>query len=233
MNLPISKNDFYGAYERSGQGCVLKGKHIRQFNKDFVVASGFSSHMSVLELGCGNGLFLRFLNHICVKEFIGVDGDPRVLGEMPDGLSGHVHISDFSDFFISRAPEDTFDRVVMFDVLEHFSPGDGASLLRSIAQLLAPGGKVVIRTPNMASPWGLGVQYNDVTHRACYTPGSLRQVAKVAGFRLASAVPQAYGSRYRELREQMLTGVLSWFLAAPPQIWSPNFIAVLEKDDIA
>ena len=60
----ISKNEFYQAYERKGQGTVLKAKHIRQFHKDFVEASEYKPEMSVLELGCGNGLFLRFLAHL-------------------------------------------------------------------------------------------------------------------------------------------------------------------------
>ena len=79
----------------------------------------------------------------------------------------------------------------------------------------------------------MGVQYNDVTHRACYTPGSLRQVAKVAGFRLVAVRPQAYGSRFREVRERLLCGLLSWFLSAPPQIWTPNLIGILEREPSA
>ncbi|MBF0095031.1 MAG: class I SAM-dependent methyltransferase [Alphaproteobacteria bacterium] len=230
MKTSVSENEFYGAYDRGGQGCVLKKKHIRQFDRDFVRSSGFVPSMSVLELGCGNGLFLRYLDHLGVSRFVGVDGDPRVMGEMPPDLASHVRIADFSAFFSGHSPGETFDRVAMFDVLEHFTAEDGADLLRGLAPLLAPGGRVVIRTPNMASPWGLGVQYNDVTHRTCYTPGSLSQVAKVAGFRLLAVHPQAYGSWGREFRERLLTGVMSSFLAAPPHIWTPNLIGVLERD---
>ena len=67
MTPPIRENEFYGAYDRRGQGCLLKRKHIRQFGKDFVASSGFAPTMSVLELGCGNGLFLRYLDHLGVK----------------------------------------------------------------------------------------------------------------------------------------------------------------------
>jgi cyclopropane fatty-acyl-phospholipid synthase-like methyltransferase len=233
VQTSVSENAFYGAYDREGQGTVLKPKHIRQFNKDFVEASGFAPSMSVLELGCGNGLFLRFLAHLGVADFAGIDGDPRVLDAMPPELAARVRIADFTDFFAHPTPARRFDRVVMFDVLEHFTPEEGIVLLRAIASVLAPGGRLVVRTPNMASPWGLSLQYNDFTHRACYSAGSLRQMAKVAGFRLVAARPQAYGSWRREIRERILTGVLSWFLAAPPQIWSPNLIGVLEPDPTA
>jgi len=225
--MPIRDNPFYGAYDRKGQGVRLKAKHIRQFNRDFVAAGSFVPTMSVLELGCGNGLFLHFLHHLGTHRFVGVDGDPRVLKELPPNLTDKVTIADFSDFFV-EARQERFDRVVLFDVLEHFSAEDGTELLRKVATLLSPGGRIIVRTPNMGSPFALGVQYNDVTHLTCYTPGSLSQVARVAGLRLISSHPQAYASAWREVREKVLTSILSWFLAAPPTIWSPNFIGVLE-----
>ena len=224
----VSQNAFYQAYDRRGQGTVLKTKHIRQFRNDFVRSAGFSSHMSVLELGCGNGLFLKFLKHEGVRDFLGVDGDARVKGEMPEDIAAHVQIDNFADFF-AACKDRTFDRIVLFDVLEHFAPEDAVALLSDIRRLLADDGRVVLRVPNMSSPLGLAVQYNDMTHLSAFTPGSLRQVASLAGFDAVSFGPQAYTSAFREFRERLLTRVLSWFLAMPPQIWSPNFIAVLKK----
>ncbi len=186
--------------------------------------------MSVLELGCGNGLFLRFLAHMGADDFIGVDGDPRIMDELPANIASSVHILDFVEFFDSDLARKQFDRVVLFDVLEHFAPEDAANLLRSVAGLLSDDGLVVIRVPNMASPLALGVQYNDVTHGTAFSPGSIRQVASVAGLEPVTFQSQAYTSWYREIRERALTSVVSWFLAMPPLIWSPNLIAVLKKN---
>ena len=186
--------------------------------------------MSVLELGCGNGLFLRFLENLGVDDFIGVDGDPRIMEEIPVELTSSVRIADFADYFSSEAADRQFDRIVLFDVLEHFTPEDAVILLKSVFKMLSADGRVVIRVPNMASPLALGVQYNDVTHRTAYSPGSVRQVASVAGLIPVIFRAQAYTSRYREIRESVFTSVVSWFLAMPPIIWSPNMIAVLKKD---
>ncbi len=226
----VSRSAFYKAYDRKGQGTVLKAKHIRQFRKDFVEASNFSMKMSVLELGCGNGLFLSFLAHLGTEEFLGVDGDPRVLDELPADLASSVRILDFADFFSSDLASSKFDRVVLFDVLEHFTPDEASALLRSVRDVMSDDGLVVIRVPNMASPLALGVQYNDVTHKTAFSPGSLRQVASVAGLVPTIFRAQAYTSKYREMRERALTSVVSWFLAMPPTIWSPNMIAVLKKE---
>ena len=108
----INDNVFYQAYDRAGQGTILKAKHVRQFFKDFVESSDFRPEMSVLELGCGNGLFLRYLSKLGVEEFMGVDGDPRILEELPSNLVSVVHISDFTDFFVSDMANQQFDRVV-------------------------------------------------------------------------------------------------------------------------
>ena len=226
----VSQSAFYQAYDRKGQGSALKAKHIRQFRKDFVEASGYQPGMSVLELGCGNGLFLRFLTHLGVGDFMAVDGDPRIMEEIPPDLASSVHIVDFTEFFGSELGRRQFDRIVLFDVLEHFSPEDAAALLKSAAELLPDDGRIVIRVPNMASPLALSVQYNDVTHKTAFSPGSIRQVASTAGLKPVTIRAQAYTSRYKEMRECVLTSVVSWFLAAPPLIWSPNMIAVLEKD---
>jgi 2-polyprenyl-3-methyl-5-hydroxy-6-metoxy-1,4-benzoquinol methylase len=225
----IDVNPFYQAYDRQGEGTVLKPKHIRQYRNDFVVRSGFSGSMSVLELGCGNGLFLRFLDSIGVADFVGVDGDTRVLGELSAALRDRVVIADFDAYLAKTTGQRTFDRVVMFDVLEHFPPADAAALLGKVGGILAPEGRIVIRVPNMASPFGLGMQYNDVTHLTAFTPGALRQVARTAGLTLHSAHPQAYGSARREMRERLLTSVLSFFMAMPPPIWTPAFIGVLGR----
>ncbi|MBF0326243.1 MAG: class I SAM-dependent methyltransferase [Alphaproteobacteria bacterium] len=225
----INTNPFYQAYQRKGQGTVLKKKHVRQYMKDFVEASSFKPGMSVLELGCGNGLFLRFLDSIGVTDFEAVDGDSRVLGEIPEHLKDKVSISDFSSYFSRASANLRFDRVVLFDVLEHFSADGAAALLGEIATALAPGGKVVVRVPNMSSPLALGMQYNDVTHLSAFTPGSLSQVGRSAGFPQAEFFPQAYSSVSKEIRERILTKTVSWFLSAPPEIWSPAVIAVFSK----
>jgi cyclopropane fatty-acyl-phospholipid synthase-like methyltransferase len=224
----VDGNLFYQAYDRHGEGTVLKKKHVRQYRKDFIQASAFMPGMSVLELGCGNGLFLKYLNHIGVADFVGVDGDGRVLGEIPPDLAAHVTIADFDDFFRALPAERRFDRVVLFDVLEHFGTDDAVALLAKIASVLKPQGRVVIRVPNLASPFGLGMYFNDVTHRSAFSPGSIRQVARAAGYETVAVVPQAYSTTFKEVRERVFTKTVSWFLAAPPAIWSANMIAVLQ-----
>ena len=128
--LPMNNPDtFYRVTDRSGLGTALKPKHVRQFRLDFVEAADFRAGMSVLELGCGTGLFLRFLEHLQVADFVGVDNDGRNLASM-GSLASRLAIADI-DSYVSNLNR-TFDRIVMFDVFEHFTPTDGVKLLRAV-----------------------------------------------------------------------------------------------------
>jgi len=227
--MRIAENPFYTAYERQGLGVTLKKKHVRQFEIDFVKRSEYQPSLSVLELGCGNGLFLQFLQSIGSTDFKGIDGDPRVLDEMSESIGKHVQISDFDDYFSTGADDKKFDRIVLFDVLEHFSTDDALSLMKKIHNRLSADGRVVLRVPNMSSPLAMPVQYNDITHLSTFNPGALGQLGMASGYSAIDIFPQAYGTLRRELKEKALTSVVSWFLAQPPKLWSPAIVAVLHK----
>ena len=88
---------------------------------------GLRREHSLLDYGCGSGLFVRFLRE---------DGY-----SLADGYDPH------SECFY-RPPEDgrRYDFVVVQDVLEHVE--DPAELLERFARLVKPGGTVVIGTPD-------------------------------------------------------------------------------------
>ena len=80
----------------------------------------------------------------------------------------------------------------------------------------------------MSSPWGGQYQYGDLTHKAAYTPSSMRQLAGSLGLFCSAVYPQKRGSLSRSILQNILQGTLNKMLVNPPEIWSANFIAVLE-----
>jgi cyclopropane fatty-acyl-phospholipid synthase-like methyltransferase len=220
--------DFYAVYPSFREYATpeLKQKHVRQFDREFWQATDARSDMSILEIGCGAGLFLAYLEEKGVKDFTGLDLDAKITEFIPAELLAHVKIVDVWEY-LERVPPHSVDRVAMFDVFEHFAPAEGVALLKKISNVLKPGGRVVMRVPNAASPWGLQYQYHDLTHKTAYNTGSLRQVALAAGFDTLSFFGQQKGHWFRRTREKMLHGLLSWMLTEPPGIWSANFLAVL------
>ena len=207
----------------------LAAKHMRRLDAQFWTPAACTADMAVLEVGCGTGLFLAYLHEKGVADFLGIDRDAALSAHVPAVVAGNFRAVDVWEFLDAGAEGRTFDRIALFDVLEHFLPADGARLLERLVAVLRPGGRMVIKVPNMASPWGATYQYGDLTHAAAYTPDSLRQLAVAAGWRVSAVHSLDEGSPLRRMTDGLLHRVLSRLLLTPPEIWSANFLAVLER----
>jgi 2-polyprenyl-3-methyl-5-hydroxy-6-metoxy-1,4-benzoquinol methylase len=86
---------------------------------------------------------------------------------------------------------DRFDLIVAFDVLEHLTVEEIVDLLRFAASLLNPGGRLLARFPNGASPFGAFYQTGDVTHVTVLSAGRIRQIGLSAGLSLVAAFNSA------------------------------------------
>ncbi len=230
--MDISKpEDFYAAWseDRTYVRADLKPKHRRQYEAQFWRPARCRADMSVLEVGCGTGLFLAFLAEKGVTDFTGVDPEPRVLDHMPAALAEHVHITDILGY-LDGAADRTFDRVAMFDVFEHFSPYEGVDLLRRLRSRLAPDGLIAARVPNLSSPWGLRHHFGDLTHKAAYTPDSIKQAAAAAGYRVVECVPVRRARGARRLVQTWAERLAGWAFGEAPEVWTATFVAILQRD---
>ncbi len=223
--------DFWRTYGRFKDYArpSFKPKHVRWFDREFWIPAAMSPDLAVLELGCGTGQFLLYLRAKGIRRFVGVDRDPLVRNAMEPDIAARVVIADIAGDLDRLAGEKPFDRIVLFDVLEHFAPWEGANLLLGLRDRLTPDGKVVIRVPNAASPWGQQHQHSDLTHKAAYTPISLLQLALATGFECRAVLPQRRGSPVRRITEDMVNRLLSRLLTEPPPLWSANIVAVFDK----
>ncbi|MEE8393668.1 MAG: class I SAM-dependent methyltransferase [Rhodospirillales bacterium] len=223
------REDFYGVYDayKSYQTPVLKAKHVRWYDREFWNPAKCSSSMSVLEIGSGTGEFLAYLKHKGVENFIGVEQDARAVEVMDRELAGHVRVSDVWEFLDGGCGE-PFDRVVMLDVLEHFDHFEGAELLSRLKTVMKEDGLLVIRVPNMSSPWGGVYQFGDLTHKAAYTPDSIKQLGLAAGLESVAFLDQRRGSPLKRFTEDCLHMILKKVLTDSREVWTANMIAVMK-----
>lgn len=225
----MSALGFYSSYSsyKSYTTPEVGPKQGRRFDAEIWRPAGCDARMSFLEIGCGTGAFLAYLRRKGVDRLLGIDHDPALAEVVPAEVRGDYRCRDAGELLADPAIG-RFDRVVMLDVLEHFSAEDSRTLLKALRSKLAPGALVVLKVPNAACPWGLQYQFGDLTHRTAYTPLSIRQLADASGYRLAKAYAQRQGSRRRLITDALVHRFLSWALLNPPEFWSANLYAILE-----
>ncbi|MEW6731315.1 MAG: class I SAM-dependent methyltransferase [Acidobacteriota bacterium] len=166
-----------------------------------------------LDLGCGQGALMRLALSYGYEKVYGIDVSEEMLVACQSyGLN--VECADVWHWLAGTADKQ-WNIVSAFDLLEHFPKEEGYRLLREIWRILAPYGVCLVKLPNAASPWGLGVTAADLTHEACYSPESLSQLAKLAGFSSCELreVGPFPGSTKAKLRHWLWAGVRRFYQA--------------------
>jgi len=69
------------------------------------------------------------------------------------------------DYYSLDEVEETFDVVLLFEVIEHLDLEEGVNMFRKIYSLLKEGGYLILSTPNTFNP---GRFWRDATHRVAY-----------------------------------------------------------------
>ena len=222
--------DFYAVYDthRTYVRAEVRKKHLAEFGRNLWTPGEFQKTHRVLEVGCGTGLFLAFLAAKGVTDFTGIEMDPKAKDFMPAPIASRVQTTT-PEAFLAAHDGARFDRIVLLDLFEHFSMFEGVEVLRSLSKILADDGRIIMRVPNCASPWGWQYQLGDLTHKAAYTPGSVGHIAMAAGLRCKMTRPYSRGSAFRRLTTRVIEGTLNRLLTDPPPIWTANFVAVLAK----
>jgi SAM-dependent methyltransferase len=105
------------------------------------------SQKSVLDVGCGNGLFLTAIANLLPHgELWGLDTSN--LNTKEAGRPFRFLQEDITNFAVPRL----FDVVFSHQVFEHIAPADLITHLRSIYSALFPGGRFIVCLPNRY--WG-------------------------------------------------------------------------------
>ena len=130
-------------------GQIVEAEHLSRYRWAASLVSG----KRVLDAGCGTAYGSAILAAAEAREVVGVDVASDVLAavsaEMPDGVE--LQEADVSKL---PFPDDSFDVVVCFEVIEHVEDAD--AVLDEFARILADDGLLAISSPN----------------RDVYTPGN-------------------------------------------------------------
>lgn len=98
----------------------------------------------ILEVGCGEGLFLSQIKEKLSAEVWGVEMNP-IAAEKVSKIAHRVLVGDYNVLY-KQLPQKYFDCIVFNDVIEHFS--DPWKTLENTKQLLSENGVIVSSIPN-------------------------------------------------------------------------------------
>ena len=170
----------YNSYVGGHQGILPEKRNQARLAEDVLRHLPQGRTATILDVGCGQGMLVRFLANHGYEEVLGVDLSEEQIRLARELGSTNVAQADLFEV-ANRRPND-FDVLVALDVVEHFDRVDVQRVFDAFYRLLKPGGILVLRTPNGVSPYSGRYQFSDLTHGVIYTDRSLAQVAAVTGF---------------------------------------------------
>ncbi len=197
----------------------------------------------MLDVGCGDGEILRLFGPDRIRAGVGIDLSPEAVrraGEARYGLARHLRFEEarFEDF---DAGSGTFDVVLFLDVFEHFPDADGA--LARARGLLAPGGRLLILTPNVRRLTNrirrLAARLRGETgplplipsHFREYELAEIRAMLAARGFAVRDVETGGlFDFKYypAPLRSSPLAARLNWELGRPMRELASNFMVVAQ-----
>lgn len=183
--------DFYSRYFHEGVSTQQMRERIGLFKSYLATIEKYTGVGSMLDIGCGDG---HFMEAAMQKgwDVEGYDVDEDNVTKVSERLRVCIQSGDFLQ---ANYLENSYDLIVMHQVLEHLKNPIG--YLRRVSRLLREDGIVFIAVPNIASVSAAlkrylelrgfrkrkkGSYYDTDHHMWYFTPGVLNDVLRLNGF---------------------------------------------------
>lgn len=176
------RNALFDAY-RSGQSAYSSSAVYRDLQAFWPhyeanygdVLVGLAPTARIVDIGCGPGSLVAWLQSKGFEDVVGVDLSPGDVEYAAQHLGpGVVRLEDGREHLAQRPQQ--YDRVFMKAVLEHVPKSALLPLLEAAAAALSSSGRLVIEVPNMDWVAACHERYMDLTHEVGFTAGSLRSL---------------------------------------------------------
>ncbi|MBW2389847.1 MAG: class I SAM-dependent methyltransferase [Deltaproteobacteria bacterium] len=174
---------------------------------------------TILDVGSGTGLFLAIAKRRGWKPY-GIDGSAEAISYAREHFGLDLWVGDFAEF---QSRDTRFDVITGWDIIEHSR--DPVGLLSAMRRSLAPGGSVVLSTPNQHSILDVlaGGLYRLSGGRATaalekfyieqhflyFTPKTLSQAYNLAGLEVTELTPEITDLRRLTLNPLMRSILVS------------------------
>lgn len=175
-NMKTYRNKLYSKYNSSIYGVKQADfeSSYENFEREYADILPLNKKASILDIGCGMGHFVSYLQNNGFENIIGID---HSIEQVECCLSAGLPVEKIENIFeYLKSRHNSFDFIMMSDVLEHFDKNEVMQVLEDLRNSLTASGILVLRVPNMSSIYGLHSRYMDFTHEVGFTESSLNQV---------------------------------------------------------
>ena len=217
----------------------LSGK-VRQYHKRWAQFLPKNKNSSILDLGCGGGEFLYYLQQEGFNNLHGVDTSPDQVSVANELGMNNVVVGEAREYLVSCSND--FDLIAAFNLLEHLTRDEMFVLLDEVVKVLRPGGLFLAEIPNSKSLFSARVRYADITHEQSFTPKSIIQIYSLVGLKPLSIMergPVVHGfkSGLRWMLWQIIRGIILLYLIAEMadtrwRVYTQDMRVVAKKPEI-
>ncbi len=132
-----------------------EGAYLSKRLAEALTIAGIAEGMRILDVGCGRGEILLRTSALGAQAY-GIDYAAAAVRLSRDLVRRHAQSDSFPVGVYQASaldlpfPSNTFDRVLMLDIVEHLYPNELSLALGEAYRVLRPGGRIVIHTaPNV------------------------------------------------------------------------------------
>jgi SAM-dependent methyltransferase len=165
---------FKGEPDAGGQGAFAWWDH-----KYLPLLHGLERAAPILEIGCGSGGLLAYLERRGFTHAKGIDVSAE---QVERARRRGVTVEQGDAFDYLSCEHEAFATILAVDVLEHLTKNELVRIAQLLYAALRPGGRLLIQTANGAGLFPGQVIYGDLTHQSIFTPESLGQLLNATGF---------------------------------------------------
>jgi len=167
------------------RGQLLEAEHLSRY----LWSAGLAKGKRVLDAGCGTAYGTALLAEAGATSVLGVDLASSVLDSVRDGMPETVELR-VADLTNLELPEDSFDLVVCFEVIEHFK--EPLVVLDHLARVLTKDGLIVVSSPN----------------RGIYPPGNPHHFHEFTSSELRAAMEERFANVHLMRQQTYVTAAI-------------------------
>ncbi len=136
---------------------------------------------SLLEIGCGNGFFLKQARSLGYRDVRGVEPSQAAIASAPPEVAAGIVCDMMRPGLFADA---SFDAICLFQVLDHIF--DPLALLETCFRILRPGGLMLCLNHNVAAVSARILRERspiiDIEHTYLYSPATISRLFEKVGF---------------------------------------------------